>query len=133
MFMYVEYWNVPTMFLMLCGFTWVTVCTLYWVGECVVWWVASIMHWMWWVMYCCVQVIGHPVLLALAIWTGLVPATQSVLGQVMGGSLTALRHLLAKWASATERQDQVKPHTLEYVHFFLVDRSKASCLVAMVV
>jgi len=130
MFMYVEYWNVPTMFLMLCGFTWVTVCTLYWVGECVVG------------QYHALDVVGDALLCA-GHWSSsatcssntdwAVPATQSVLGQVMGGSLTALRHLLAKWASATERQDQVKPHTLEYVHFYLVDRSKASCLVTIVV
>ncbi len=58
------------------------------------------------------------------------PATQSMLGWVMGGSLSALRHWLAERVSATERRDRVKPHNSEYVCFHLVDRSEASRLVA---
>ncbi len=60
------------------------------------------------------------------------PATHSVSGRLMSGSLSARRHLLADLASATDRRDLVNPHTSEYVRFHLLERWEDSFLMAAV-
>jgi len=57
-----------------------------------------------------------------------VPTTQSLCGWMMSGSQWDLRHQLTNLASTTEILNWFKPHTSEYMHFHLVDRSKARCL-----